>query len=95
MIKYFSVSTSNERVSAVIKKPSKDFPICNFLKDRIRIEPRDLGKIEFSYLRIPKQPVWAYTIVGGVEKYDTGNSTNFDWNEILFTDIAKLVIGYL
>jgi hypothetical protein len=85
----------SERLSNSIKTPSKDYPVCNFLKDRIRIEPRDLGKVEFSYLRTPSKPVWAYTVVGGVEKYDAGSSTNFDWNEILFTDIAKLIIGYL
>lgn len=85
----------SERCSNSIKRPSKDFPICNFLKDRIRIEPRDLGTVEFSYLRVPNQPVWGYNVVGGVEVYDSSKSTNFDWNEILFTDIAKLIVGYL
>ena len=83
------------RISNSIKKPSKDFPVCNFLKDRIRIEPRDLGRVEFSYLRIPNTPVWAYTLVGGVEQYDPLNSVDFDWSEILFTDIAKMILGYL
>lgn len=85
----------SERVSNSIKTPSKDYPVCNFLKDRIRIEPRDLGKVEFSYLRVPPKPIWAYTVVGGVEKYDPTNSIDFDWGEILFTDVAKLVLGYL
>ena len=65
------------------------------MKDRIRIEPRDLGRVEFSYLRIPNTPVWAYTLVGGVEQYDPLNSVDFDWSEILFTDIAKMILGYL
>jgi len=85
----------NRRLANSIKKPSKDFPVCNFLKDRIRIEPRDLGRVEFSYLRIPNTPVWAYTLVGGVEQYDPLNSVDFDWSEILFTDIAKMILGYL
>jgi len=85
----------NERVDNSIKTPSKDFPVCNFLKDRIRIEPRDINTVEFSYLREPNKPIWGYTIVGGVEKYDSTSSTDFDWNYILFTDVAKLVLGYL
>jgi hypothetical protein len=85
----------NERLGNSIKTPSKDFPVCNFLKDRIRIEPRDLGAVEFSWLRTPNKPVWGYTTTSGMEVYDAASSTNFDWNEILFTDIAKIVIGYL
>ena len=54
------------RVSNSIKKPSKAFPICNFLKDRIRLDPIDLGKVEFSYLRTPNTPILAFTLVGGV-----------------------------
>lgn len=85
----------NERLGNSIKTPSKDFPVCNFLKDRIRIEPRDLKSIEFSYLSTPGKPVWGYTVVGGVEVYSESASTNFDWNEVLFTDVAKIVLGYM
>lgn len=85
----------SERKSNTIKKPSLDFPICNFLKDSIRFEPKNLGVVEFSYLRIPNKPIWAYTVVNGIETYDAQNSIDFDWNEILFTDIAKLILNYL
>jgi len=84
-----------ERLSNSIKKPSKDFPICNFLKDRIRFEPKDLNKVEFSYLRSPNKPFWGYNIVNGVEVYDETKSVNFDWSEILFTDVSKLILGYM
>lgn len=84
-----------ERLSNSIKTPSKDYPVCNFLSDKIRIEPRDLNKIEFSYLSIPGEPKWAYTTVNGVEVYDENSSTNFDWSPALFTDISKLILGYL
>jgi hypothetical protein len=85
----------SERLSNSIKTPSKDYPVCNFLKDAIRIEPRDLGYVEFSYLRVPSQPIWGYQTTTGMEVYDPATSVNFDWNEILFTDVAKLIVGYL
>lgn len=85
----------SERVSSVIKTPSQDFPVCNYLTDRIRFEPKDLGSVEFSYLRVPSQPVWGFTFAGTIEVYDPASSTNFDWNDILFTDIAKIVLGYI
>lgn len=83
------------RKGATIKAPTKDFPICNFRKDSIEFRPKDLGKVQFSYLRVPNKPVWAYTVTNGVEVYDSTNSVDFEWNEILFTDVAKLVLGYL
>jgi len=86
----------SERRSNIIKKPSTDFPIANILSDRIRIEPKSIKSVEFSYLRIPSKPIWAYTFdSNNIEKYDPVNSVDFDWNGILFTDIAKLVLGYI
>jgi len=85
----------NERCDNSIKFPSLDFPIANFLSDSIRFMPKNIGQVEFSYLRYPNRPLWAYTSSTGVEIYDSTNSVDFDWNEILFTDIAKLILGYL
>jgi hypothetical protein len=85
----------SERVSNTIKKPTLDFPICNFLKDSIRFEPKNLGQVELSYLRIPIKPIWGYTFQNGVEVYNASTSVDLEWNEILFTDIAKLILNYL
>jgi hypothetical protein len=85
----------SERKSNTIKKPSLDFPICNFLKDSIRFEPKSLRQVEFSYLRLPNKPIWGYTFQNGIEVYDPITSIDFEWPEILFTDIAKLVLNYL
>jgi hypothetical protein len=84
-----------ERCSNSIKFPSLDFPIANFLKDRIRLMPKNLGTVELSYLSVPTKPIWAFTTVSGLEIYDATNSVNFDWNDILFTDVSKLVLGYI
>lgn len=85
----------DERLDNSIKTPSIDFPVCNFMVDRIRFSPKTLGQVEFSYLKVPSKPVWGYLTTTGVEVYNPSTSTNFDWNEILFTDIAKIVISYL
>jgi hypothetical protein len=85
----------SERVSNSIKGASKDFPVCNFRKDSIQFEPKDLGKVELSYLRIPNEPVWGYVFQSGIEVYDANSSTDFEWSEVVFTDVAKIVLGYL
>lgn len=84
-----------ERCSNSIKTPTLDFPICNILKDSIRFEPKTLRNIEFSYLRMPKQPMWAYTFDSGIEVYDQSASVDFEWSSILLTDITKIILGYL
>ncbi len=85
----------DERVDNSIKAPSLEFPIGNFLSNSIRCEPKNLKEVEFSYLRMPNKPIWGYTVQNGIETYDPSLSTNFDWSGILFTDIAKIIIGYL
>jgi hypothetical protein len=84
----------SERLGNTIKKPTLDYPVCNFLKDSIRFEPKNLRTVEFSYLRVPVKPIWGYTFVNNVAVYDAATSTNVEWNEILFTDFAKLVLNY-
>lgn len=84
------------RCSDTIKKPSIDFPVANMLSDRIRIEPTIITSVEFSYLGMPAKPEWKYTFdSNNIEKYDPTNSVNFSWNEILFTDLAKIILGYI
>jgi hypothetical protein len=83
------------RCDSSIKTPTQDFPIANMLKDSIRIEPKSIKSVEFSYLRIPKNPTWGYTNNNGVEQYDPITSVDFEWNQILFTDVAKIVLSYL
>lgn len=85
----------DERCDNSIKFPSFDFPIANFLNNSIRFMPKNLKQVQFSYLRFPNRPLWAYTSPNGVEVYDPNNSVNFEWSEILFTDIAKIILGYL
>jgi len=85
----------DERLDNSIKFPSLDFPVANFLSDRIRCEPKTLKEVEFSYLRIPNKPIWGYTIQNGVEIYDANLSTDFDWSGTLLTNIGRIILGYL
>ena len=85
----------SSRKSATIMKPTLDFPICNFQKDSIRFEPKNLKEVELSYLRTPNKPIWGYVFQGGIEVYDPNTSVQFDWNYILFPDIASRVAKYL
>ncbi len=85
----------DERLDNSIKFPSLDFPVANFLSDRVRFEPKKINEVELSYLRMPNKPIWGYTFQNGVETYDPSTSINFDWSGTLFTTIARIVLGYL
>lgn len=85
----------SERISNSIKKPSLDFPVCNFLKDSIRFMPKNLKEVELSYLREPNKPIWGYSFQGGIETYDASSSTDFEWNYTLFTEMVRIVASYL
>jgi len=85
----------DERVDNSIKAPSLDFPIGNFLSNSIRLEPKNLKEVEFSYLRMPNKPIWGYTVQNGIETYDASLSTNFDWSGTLLTNIGRIILGYL
>lgn len=42
--------------------PSKKYPVCTFRNGRIQFLPRDLRKVEFSYLKKPTEPFFDYYI---------------------------------
>ncbi len=51
-----------ERLGNSITYPTKKHPIANFLQDQVRFMPKDLGRVEFAYIRYPVTPVYDYYI---------------------------------
>lgn len=85
----------SERKRSSLKKPTKDYPVCNINSDYIEFAPADLGKVEMTYLRLPASPVWGYTTVNTMPLYDAGTSTNFEWEEMLTNDLSALILAYV
>ena len=63
--KVIEVLTDNQWdnvIGSYIRKPSYDYPVCNFQNGYIRFAPKDIQIAEFHYLRYPVTPVFDYYI---------------------------------
>lgn len=53
-----------------------------------RFYPNDIGSARLSYVRIPPQIYWAYTLdINGIPAYDPALSVNPVWDDIAMLDI--------
>ena len=49
--------------------------------------------IRMEYIGSPVAPEWAYTVVSGRPVYASGSSTDFGFDEVLFLEIAMLILS--
>ncbi len=72
--------------------PTKYNPIYCVYGDRIQFYPKDLGRVEFTYLRTPATPVWGYTTsVSGRPVYDPTTSVDFEFPEENINEIVMRI----
>lgn len=45
-----------------LKRPTYEYPVCNFQSGYIRFLPKDIQRVDFVYLRYPIKPVYDYYI---------------------------------
>lgn len=84
-----------DRLSSSIVNPTKSDPICSMYDDHIQFYPKNLAVVKFSYLRQPKVPKWAFTIVNGREVYDPDNSVDFEFPDEVHNGIIIKILSYL
>lgn len=85
-----------DRINHSIKVPSKSrLVIANFHNTYMECYPQDLGSVEFTYLRQPLDPLWAYTVVDTVAIYDPGSSTQIELPKSLTNQLARLILSYI
>lgn len=78
-----------------IKPPTIDKPIANFGNDHVKFEPKNIQKVQFIYLRYPKTPNWAFTVVDGVSTFDPANSVDVELPQDLTNDLSQFILSYL
>lgn len=94
MIEILRDDELGDRITNPIKKPTSKYPVVAFFDTFIQFYPKDLGFCNFTYLRMPATPIWAYTIVNDEPVYDPLNSVELEWPSIAHTDIANAVLKY-
>lgn len=83
-----------DRIGNSITKPSLGDPVCMFQASEIWFRPKAVNYIQFTYLRLPITPVYAYTVnADDSYSYDAANSTEMEWDDIDKIEIAKIILA--
>lgn len=83
------------RLSSEIVQPTRRYPIAAYFSDYIQIYPKNLAWVQFSYLKEPVKPVWAYDLVNGRPVYDDSASVQLESPDETHNAIAIKVLKYL
>lgn len=68
-------------LSSQIVMPTKRYPRIAYYANYMQVFPKNLGSIDFTYLREPKKPVWGFTTIPGTNniQYDPSPSASTNW----------------
>jgi hypothetical protein len=84
------------RTGSSIVGPTKKNAIANMQSDHLVIEPKNLITIiNFTYIRNPNAPVWAYTTTNNRPVYDANSSVDIDAPESAFNEIALIALEFM
>lgn len=80
------------RISSTLKAPTVYHPVVRFLASTIQIHPTTVGSVDWTYLKLPTTPAFALMDANGIKVYDSGNSTELDWDELSKMDIISMIL---
>lgn len=82
-------------LSSQIVMPTKRYPRIAYYDNYMQFFPKDLASANFTYLREPKTPVWAYKIVNNNPVYDSQNSVDWEFLDQYHNAIVMIICEYL
>lgn len=81
--------------SSKLTAPSDEYPIYYFDNGVFNILPQTITNPIIDYIRVPADPVWAYTGGGSsAYVYSQANSTNFELHRSDETDLVIKILAY-
>jgi len=78
-----------------IVPPTKEYPILTFYSEGVQYHPKDIGSVDFVYLRRPLKPLWSFTTPVSKPVYDSANSIDLEWPEQVFNEIAVRILSFV
>jgi hypothetical protein len=78
-----------------LEYPTKKYPIANIISDHIRLLPKDIRFVVFTYIKKPTDIFYAIDTSLGYAQYDSVNSVEFEWDENNQVTIIMLVLESL
>ena len=79
-------------IESAIEYPDENNVIANFKSNFIRIEPKTVKYLNFTYVAKPKPIVFGYKTGRGFVEYDSVSSTELLWNDQNIIQIIILVL---
>lgn len=94
-VKILNSSEQQEALNSYVVPPTFDNPTCTFYGTYIQFYPEALATARMVYLRLPKTPVYGYTVVNGRPVYDPSTSVQLEFPDNLHNDFIMLACQYL
>jgi len=92
-----TLSELQAALASTITAPTTSYPICVVKDDGIYVFPQSITTnvtVHFiAKLDSANPPEWGYTVVSGRPVYASGSSTDFEFEDNLFLEIASLVLA--
>jgi len=83
-------------LASSIVTPTSRYPVYAFYDTYMQFHPKDIQRVEFTYLREPTKPVWAYTLdANNRPVYDSANSVDIESGEESMNEIAFNTLAFL
>lgn len=67
-----------QRYASSLRKPTHRFPIYTQYDGFMQFLPKNIGAVKFDYIRVPKKPIWNFTIVNNREVFNPVGSQDFE-----------------
>lgn len=92
-VKFVRDNNLDEYLNSDLLAPSKAYPIYAIYDNYLQFYPKDLVRVNFTYLRMPATPVWGYTVVNGRPVYDPATSTDIDFPEDNLNEVVSRIVA--
>lgn len=81
-------------LNSTIIAPTSSYPACVVREDGISIYPSNItGDVTVEFIaKLTTTPTWAYTLTSNRPVYASGSSTDFEFDDNLFLEIATYVL---
>lgn len=75
-----------------IKPPTPEYPVCILRNPYGFIDPYSIGSFQMSYLKMPPDPVWGYTVVNDKPVFDISSSVDFTINPLSYLELVMIIL---
>ena len=84
--------TFNKRITSSLMAPSRKHPVANVQNGAIQFVPKDLKFVNFTYLRVPPEPVYGVKYDRGFAESVPATSTELLWSDTNVIDICAIAL---